>query len=167
MAEHIEYPCKYSGCSFTAKPDKIKEHEATCFLSIYDCPFKYRTQCKWSGFHSAILDHVHDQHPEDTVELPVIVFICESLDNLNYTEYNILPACGPKENAKNYFYELDFKDNSGTDKRLFVKRLCCPLTDFDEMFDDDEDVVSLKHSLLQPLIDNGDLIYSCNIVPVS
>ncbi|XP_056632157.1 uncharacterized protein LOC130442101 [Diorhabda sublineata] len=149
-ANRLLYPCKFhkSGCTYSCLATEIKEHQSSCRFGPQECPLSDSTDCSWSGFHSEVFAHVENNHNDDIlkgdkIEIPFerdrtssvvylierkkkIFKLCYAFDGSKF--YWCVQLVGFSEVAKDYRFEVDLIDLSGSKLRFYHLGLVVPLT---------------------------------------
>lgn len=68
LSQCCRYPCRYN-CSYCYYSSKnLVEHEKSCYLRNYYCPFTQQLDCQWVGKYEDIKLHLENYHHDNIVE---------------------------------------------------------------------------------------------------
>lgn len=143
MTSHFKYPCKYRDydCKYVSTAQDIKKHEAECNFGPYTCPLSEFEGCNWKNKLELLLSHIKVTHEDNLVEVDTITaFVGEDEEDCfmihRFKQLFILICSleteflhlsmqfvGPKNEASNYVYEIDFINHESNERNYF-KRTC-------------------------------------------
>lgn len=184
MTGHFKYPCKYReyDCTFISTANETKLHEVDCTFGPYKCPFKDFDECDWKGKLELLLSHIRVKHEDVILDMDTLTVYVDD-DNLeeifiinrfkqifklllkcdeNYW-YLSIQLIGPKTEATNYFYEIDFVDKEINERNYFKRRCSCNAP-FNDAFG--TDCLKLPIYMIQPYIKNEILSFKYRIFEI-
>lgn len=186
LTSSLKYPCKYSeyDCKYVASAKTIKEHESECTYGPYECPMQFYSKCKWKGSLKNASDHLREEHEDNIVDFDLLsVPFDENMSDddclvaMSYGQvfrisiaymhttkiFNLsVELVGPSSDCINYAYELDFSDDSGTD-RMFFKKKCLPYAKNGSVFTNDRAFLKIPLYLVENFIIRNEFCFGCVI----
>ncbi|XP_028136811.1 uncharacterized protein LOC114331430 [Diabrotica virgifera virgifera] len=172
IVQHINYPCKHKKCKFLGKYTDIKQHEATCVYSPFNCPLKDHLDCDQKIPFDQIYEHVANNHAENLLQMDVVAipfFEGETLEECFIIKFRkklfrlyflykdnvfnfTVQLIGPSDGSSKYQFEIDILDNACGKYRAYMTNCCGSMTSFLTAFDNEKVVVKFTEDQIMRLI---------------
>lgn len=171
---HIDYPCKYSKCRFTAKAKDIRRHEENCTFTPHPCPLIDYENCSEEMMFDQMYEHIVNNHYESLLEIDCVSYPFSINDETGITDcfiikydsklfklhieyedckfYFAAQLVGPPEEASDYRFCVDILDASKKNHRVYCTRNCGPMTHGDDAFEDGREFIVFTREQIKHLI---------------
>ncbi|KAK9732160.1 Seven in absentia protein family [Popillia japonica] len=127
FAPLLRYPCRHDGCNIYFSKKKLFDHEDMCPFKLYDCPYRKKTTCNYTGLYKELYDHLYYEHNIRDNNPVQHVFTLENVTPtetiMNYYRLRSIFSCcvrkhmdgynficnhiGPKKSAKRFVFEVE------------------------------------------------------------
>lgn len=182
---YMIYPCCHENCNFSTRARDIRKHEATCPYRPRICPLEDIDFCNVQPISSEMYEHLLQKHADLLLTKNEISFSLDDADDelLSYLiPYNNklfllsqttecldelvvtwnVEFLNFDSEIKNYKFEIDIEDNSGNNRRIYLKGNCTLHTENNPVY---ETNVYLNEAQLRSYNNNEELfIYRIRII---